>query len=260
MAYSYSYTMSKHAEYIPNSLRAVIVGSSGAGKTCLLIKMLLESLKYDKLYIFARSLYQPSYQCVIEGFKNNLSKENIVKLLNAGNMIKDEQYWKSLGEEDDIPTIESVAKALAETQTDVVHSPDVEFFNSPDGIPDPSELDRSHRNLIVFDDIMTDKNQTPAANFYTRGRSANCDCIYLSQNYTHLPLHTIRTNANFQVFFKSSPMVVEQLFRNFASIDMSLMEFKALCSKAWRHKFGFLVIDLTKDYETGKRYRTQLHF
>lgn len=117
-------------------------------------------------------------------------------------MIKDEQYWKSLGEEDDIPTIESVAKALAETQTDVVHSPDVEFFNSPDGIPDPSELDRSHRNLIVFDDIMTDKNQTPAANFYTRGRSANCDCIYLSQNYTHLPLHTIRTNANFQVFFQ----------------------------------------------------------
>jgi len=45
---------------------------------------------------------------------------------------------------------------------------------------------------MIFDDIMTDKNQDPASNYFTR--TANCDSIYLSQNYTKLPLHTIRSN------------------------------------------------------------------
>ena len=28
---------------------------------------------------------------------------------------------------------------------------------------------------------MTEKNQDPASNFYTRGRHNNCSCIYISQ-------------------------------------------------------------------------------
>ena len=79
---------------------------------------------------------------------------------------------------------------------------DSEFHDSSDEIPDPKDLDKNIRNLIVFDDVMCDKEQTLAESYYTRGRSASCDCIYLSQNYTHLPLHTIHSNSNFMVFFK----------------------------------------------------------
>jgi hypothetical protein len=93
-------------------------------------------------------------------------------------------------------------------------------LETTEDIPDPVDLDKNIKNLIVFDDIMTEKKQTVAENHYTGGCSANCDAIYLSQNYTHLPLHTIRTNANFMIFFKSSPMIVEQLVRNFASVDI----------------------------------------
>jgi len=85
-------------------------------------------------------------------------------------------------------------------------------------LPDPADLDKSIRHLMIFDDIMTDKSQDPAANYFTRGRSANCDCIYLSQNYTKLPLHTVKSNSNIMIFFKSSPLVVNQLFYNFAKI------------------------------------------
>jgi len=70
------------------------------------------------------------------------------------------------------------------------------FHNNNDIIPDPADLDKSIRNLMVFDDIMTDKNQDPVANYFTRGRSANCDTIHLSQNHTKLPLHTVRSNSN----------------------------------------------------------------
>ena len=121
----------------------------------------------------------------------------MIKLMNADKILKEDEL-----------TIDEVAEALAE-QLEIKSNIEAEFHESPENIPDPSCINRDIRNLIVFDDVMTDKKQTPAENYYTRGRSANCDCIYSSQNYTHLPLHTIRSNANFMIFFKSSPMVVE---------------------------------------------------
>ena len=111
---------------------------------------------------------------------------------------------------------------------------------------------------MVFDDVMTDKKQTIEESYYTRSRTANCDCIYLSQNYTTLPLHTIRSNANFMVFFKSSPTVVDQLYRTFSSVDMDLDSWRKLCKDAWSKKHGFVVSDLTRDYESGNKYRKQL--
>ena len=49
---------------LPNSLRCLIVGSSGCGKTCLLLKMLLipNFLDYDNLIIFTKLSFQPEYQ------------------------------------------------------------------------------------------------------------------------------------------------------------------------------------------------------
>ena len=133
-----------------------------------------------------------------------------------------------------------------------------EFSEDGSDIPDPKDLDRSIRNLIVFDDIMTERKQTAAENYYTRGRSANCDCIYLSQNYIELPLHTIRTNTNFMIFFKSSPDVVDQLFRKFGSVDMKKPEFEELCKRAWEPDYGYLVIDRSRKYASGNKYRCSL--
>jgi len=62
--------------------RALFVGASRCGKTCLLIRLLLEHnlLNYDKLYVFARTLYQPQYQVLKVGMENGLPKEHIVQL------------------------------------------------------------------------------------------------------------------------------------------------------------------------------------
>jgi len=128
-------------------------------------------------------LYQPEYRNIQAGLENKLSKSNMLKLLNAGDEIRDENYWKSKidDDKDDIPTIESVATAMKLLQKKPSKL-EGEFYTSADAIPDPADLDKSIRNLMVFDDIMTDKNQDPAANYFTRGRSASCDSIYLSQN------------------------------------------------------------------------------
>jgi len=181
----------------------------------------------------------------------------MLKLLNAGDEIRDENDWKSKIDDnnDDIPTIESVAAAMSLLQNKPSKL-EAEFHTSADMIPDPADLDKSIKNLMVFDDVMTDKNQDPAANYFIRGRSANCDSIYFSQNYTKLPLHTMRSNSNI-IFFKSS-LVVVQLINNFASIDMKLEKIKNICETAWKNKYNYLVIDLTRDYESNLKYRYKI--
>ena len=75
------------------------------------------------------------------------------------------------------------------------------MFDSSEIIPDPKDFNPKRKSLFIFDDIMTEKNQDPASNFYTRGRHNNCSCIYISQNYHKLPRQTIRTNSNFLILF-----------------------------------------------------------
>ena len=63
---------------LPNSI-SLIVGSSGCGKPCLLLKMLLtpKFLDYDNLIIFTKSSFQPEYQ-LLTRFYAGLQKEDII--------------------------------------------------------------------------------------------------------------------------------------------------------------------------------------
>jgi GTPase SAR1 family protein len=230
-----------HHECLPLNFRMLIVGPSGCGKTTLLMRFLLEDglLNYDKLYVFSKSLYQPEYQCLKEGFRNNLPKKNIAELISLARGIK--KYDSSIKE------AALGMKVILEKENKPLSEIEAEFHDNPEDIPDPTELDRELRNLIVFDDIMMDNKQTTAEKYYTQSRSANCDCIYLSQNYTRLPLHSVRSNANFLIFFKSSNRVVRQLHDDFSGIDMKYADFKKLCELTWKEKFKFLVIDLSRD-------------
>lgn len=54
----------KHSEFFPNSIRGLIVGPSNCGKTNVLLSMLLDSngLKFERIYIYSKSLHQPKYR------------------------------------------------------------------------------------------------------------------------------------------------------------------------------------------------------
>ena len=106
---------------------------------------------------------------------------------------------------------------------------------------------------------MCDKNQSAADNFYTRGRHNNVDSIYISQNFYKLPRQTIRSNANFMIFFKLSPVDVNRVFYDSdASVDFKdISDFKDFCNKAWQNKYGYIVIDKDNP-DIKQRYRTQL--
>ena len=71
-----------------------------------------------------------------------------------------------------------------------------DFYDDCQNIPDPSALDPMQKNLLLLDDCFLGK-QNKAEAYYTRGRHNNCDAIYIAQNYSRLPRHTIRENSNY---------------------------------------------------------------
>lgn len=54
----------KHGTLLPNNIRALIVGPSNCGKTNVVISLLEHpnGLKFENVYIFSKSLYQPKYE------------------------------------------------------------------------------------------------------------------------------------------------------------------------------------------------------
>lgn len=53
----------RHGEHLSNSIRAIIAGPSNCGKTNVMLSLLFESngLKFENVYVYSKSLYQPKY-------------------------------------------------------------------------------------------------------------------------------------------------------------------------------------------------------
>ena len=231
---------------LPKSVRGVIVGKSGCGKTTLLCNLLLqpEWLDYDKLMVYGKSLFQPEYRVMKKAFELELPKKDIFKVL--------ENSDKVINSDVDVNTLlEHWAKA---NKND---SPiNAKFFESGDDVCDPKDLDPNDKNLMVFDDLLLEK-QNACERYYVRGRHSNVDCFYLSQNYFKLPRQTIRENANFFCLFPQDAKNLNHIHQDHVATDMSLEEFKTFCNRCWQQPHDFVTIDLSSSKCNG-RYRCGL--
>ena len=83
---------------LPRSIRGIIVGKSGCGKTTLLLNLLLRPgwLDYDNLWVFGKSLLQPEYRILKKTFEENLPKECILRLFNMRDEIQNSQIPPSI--------------------------------------------------------------------------------------------------------------------------------------------------------------------
>src|SRR6218665_406325 len=123
---------------LPKSIRGLIVGKSGCGKTTLLLNLhvLLRPgwLDYNNLRVFGKSLFQPEYQILKKAFDEKLSKEAILRLFNCQDDIRKLRLSSSWA-------IEELAKKSDNKNPDI----ECELLNS------------EKKNLMIFDDLQLEK-------------------------------------------------------------------------------------------------------
>lgn len=231
---------------LPKSIRGLLIGKSGCGKTTLLMNLLMRPdwLDYNNLQVFGKSLFQPEYRVLKKALEMKLPKERLIKVFD---------YQDRLIKHNISPDvfIEELSKDIKDEDKPNFK---VRFTSSASDVPDPSCMDPTDKNLMIFDDLQLEK-QSKCEAYFVRGRHSNVDCFYLAQNYFNLPRQTIRENTNFMCIFKQDNKNINHLYNDHAAIDMPIEEFRRLCKHAWTEPHGFLVIDLSSGKDSG-RYRS----
>ena len=72
----------------------------------------------------------------------------------------------------------------------------IEYSESLNDAVTLQEVDETIQNLIVFDDMIVEKNLKQVEELFIRGRKSNCSIIFISQSYFAIP-QIIRQNSNY---------------------------------------------------------------
>jgi hypothetical protein len=102
------------------------------------------------------------------------------------------------------------------------------FHSAAEEIMPLESLDKKERSLMIFDDVMLEK-QGPIEKYFCQGRHGGADCSYLTQNYFRIPKQAIRDNANLVVLFNQDGKNLRSIHDAFVGGDIPFDEFRAFC-------------------------------
>ena len=133
--------------------RILIIGGSGSGKTNALLNLINNQPDIDKIYLYAKDLYEAKYQFLI-----NKRESTGLKHFND-------------------------PKAFIEYSNDMhdVYK-NIDEYNS----------DKENKILIVFDDMIADmihnkKLNSIVTELFIRGRKLNISLVFITQSYFKVP-------------------------------------------------------------------------
>jgi hypothetical protein len=119
-------------------------------------------------------------------------------------------------------------------------------------IPPLDKMDKNVNHLLVFDDLVLQKDQSAIENYYIRARKLNCSVIYLSQSYFRIP-KIIRNNCNYMIILKLSGNREVNVILSEFGLGVTKEQLLGMYHYATREKFSPLLIDMEED--PAKRFR-----
>ena len=119
---------------------------------------------------------------------------------------------------------------------------DHEFIAYSDDIKDcilVDEVDENIQNLIIFDDMVTERNLANVSDLFVRGRKNNISIVFISQSYFDIP-KIIRLNSDYYLLTK----VCNKRELTEISKDHNILDFIEKYNVCMQTPYSFFMIDL----------------
>ena len=121
-----------------------------------------------------------------------------------------------------------------------------------ESLPAMDTFDKDLQHLVIFDDMVLEKNQKLMSEMYIRGRKRGISVCYLSQSFYKIP-KTIRSNCNYFVLLKLSGKRDLNLILSEFELGVTKSELMELYDDATKEEFSFLLVDV--EAETQRKFR-----
>ena len=195
----------KHPLLPKHPFRMVICGSSGCGKSNLLLSLIKDKLVFDKLHIYSKHLDQGKYQYIKDFYE---TQDGLIK----------DKYGINF------KTIEH-------------------FENTLDDMMECSDIDKSYKNLIIIDDfpLPSAKEKKTIDELYTSCRHKNTSIIFIGQMYFRIS-RNIRLNLSHLCIFNNNNNKELMLLHQELGSNMNLREWRKMYNDILFEKYQFLSI------------------
>lgn len=130
-------------------------------------------------------------------------------------------------------------------------APDVEFYEGGE-VPDIKDFEPYNSSLIVFDDLVLEKDQSSIQTYFIRGRKFGITCIYISQSYYRIP-KLIRINCRYIIIKKLASVKDLKLIISEYNLNYNTDQILNLYDQATKDFTDFLLID-TKNNIFSKNF------
>ena len=120
----------------------------------------------------------------------------------------------------------------------------IQVHLSSKALPMPQNLDETKKNLVIFDDVVNQVDQSLQKEYYTRGRHMNCTVFYLTQSYYDVP-KIVRDNSNVFILFRQPHRSITLLFNELDAENVD--KFKMIARDAWNTRHGYVAINTALD-------------
>lgn len=216
--------------------RILITGTTGSGKTNLVMNLIRLINNFDRIFLFAKNRTEPLYE-MLKDTCNDVEEKSDKKIFFYSDNI------------DEIP----------EAKDDCFKPFPEDSEPTKDDGSEPTKPKKKKKklvkNLVIIDDFVDDKSlkKSNASTLFTQGRKKGITVFFLSQSY-YLTPKLIRDNINYCIFTKVMSSKDMSRIMNEYNLDIDKNYLNHLVAKCTGKIDKFFMIDLETN-DPNMRYR-----